>query len=124
MVTTLDKVGVLIGALPTSSAGNLRYSPEVHALVFTAEVFSDGDLANAVSQERAWNDRKDTARAYDGGSYIRHWNHYMGPTHSSLFFITLSVQEGNWQLGNIYTNLLKDTTHVRPFSFIDTLALI
>ena len=120
VVTTVAEVGELIGTLPTDSAGNLHYSSTKHALVFTANVFADGALATAVSQERAWNERKDTARAYDGQKYIRHFNHYCGPMHSSLFSTSLSVQEGKWKFGDVCTNLLKGTLHVRAsFSSFD-----
>ncbi|VDC00971.1 unnamed protein product [Peniophora sp. CBMAI 1063] len=114
VATTVNEIGELVGRLPTDSAGNFRYSPDAHTLVFTAQVFQDSELATAVSQERAWDGRKDTARAYNGQSYVRHWSHYTGPMRSSLFTTSLLARGEQWELGGIYTDLLKGTTHQVP----------
>ncbi|KZV71578.1 alpha/beta-hydrolase [Peniophora sp. CONT] len=111
---SVAEIGELIGALPTDSAGHFRYSPSPRVLVFTARVFSDGNLVTAVAQDRAWSERKDTARVYDGQTYLRHWNQYGGPMHSALFSTSLSVHERKWQLGDTYVNLLKGTYHKVP----------
>lgn len=112
VVSTLSGVGELVGVLPTDTAAYFRYSAASHALVFTARVFPDGNLTTAVKQERAWKERPNTARAYDGHSYTRFWNEYGDPMHSSLFSIPLSVRRGKWQLGDSYVNLLNGTAHV------------
>ncbi|KZV68053.1 alpha/beta-hydrolase [Peniophora sp. CONT] len=114
VVTTLSEVGELVGVLPTDTAAYFRYSATSHTLVFTARVFPDGVLATAIEQERAWKERKDTARAYDGQSYIRFWNEYGGPMHSSLFSVSLDARGGKWQLSDTYVNLLKGTAHKVP----------
>lgn len=115
--STSSGVGELVGVLPTDTAAYFRYSSAAHTLVFTARVFPDGDLATAVEQERDWKDRKGTARSYDGQTYMRFWDKYRGPMHSSLFSTSLSVSGGKWQLSDAHVNILNGTMHVSPSVF-------
>ncbi|VDB96165.1 unnamed protein product [Peniophora sp. CBMAI 1063] len=114
VASTSSGVGELIGVLPTDSAANFHYSSASHHLVFSARIFADGDLASAVQQERAWKGRKDSARAYDGHDYLRFWDQYSDPSHSSLFSTSLSAYGGRWRLGDTYVNLLNGTAHKTP----------
>ncbi|KZV68051.1 alpha/beta-hydrolase [Peniophora sp. CONT] len=116
VIKSLSGPGELVGVLPTDTAAYFRYSAASHTLVFAARVFPDGDLTTAVEQERLWKGRNDTARVYDGNgkSYMRFWDKYGGPMHSSLFSVSLNVHGGKWQLGDSYVNLLAGTTHEVP----------
>ncbi|KAL1702382.1 Alpha/Beta hydrolase protein [Schizophyllum commune] len=103
-----------IGTFPTTSAANFVYRPEARRLVFSAEVYEDGDLMTVNEQDREWEERGNTAFVYDA-PYVRHWDRYVGPKKSALFSVPLRQRlDGKWVLGTEWTNLLKGTGHSSP----------
>ena len=102
---------VLIGSFPTSTSDNFRYIPNAGVLVFSDQVYEDGDLKAVEEGDEAWNDRGTTALVYDE-TYVRHWDTYRGPKHQSLFSVKLGRDGGIWSLGDEFINLLAGTKHV------------
>ncbi|KAI4523986.1 alpha/beta-hydrolase [Schizophyllum commune Loenen D] len=112
-LTTPD-TPTFIGTFPTSSAANFVYSPEARRLVFSAEVYEDGDLMTVNEQDREWEERGNTAFVYDA-PYVRHWDRYVGPKRSVLFSVPLSQRlDGKWVLEAEWRNLLNGTGHSSP----------
>jgi hypothetical protein len=108
----------LIGSIPTTTSTNFRYIPGSDYLVFSDSVYEDGDLKNVKDNDKAWDDRGTTAFVYDE-TYVRHWDTWGGPKHSSLFSVRLSQDEGgNWTLGNDFVNVLNGTKHVNLFDLV------
>jgi hypothetical protein len=98
--------------LPTRS--NFKYVPSTRRLVFSSYVYADEDLETIQSQNEAWEAKKDTVRVYDT-LYVRHWDKYIGPKHSSLFSVFLGLENNKWSLGTKYIALLKGTGHVSQY---------
>ncbi|EKM51879.1 uncharacterized protein PHACADRAFT_262274 [Phanerochaete carnosa HHB-10118-sp] len=113
---------VLIGKFPTASASNFRFSGKSNFLVFSDNVFPDGDLRTVKKQDEEWENRGDTAFVYDE-TFERHWDEWVGPKRSTLFSVTLSKgKDGKWALGEKFVNLLNGTKHhapVEPFGGTD-----
>ena len=106
------QVPTFIGTFPTTSAANFVYSPEARRLVFSAEVYEDGDLTTVNEHDREWADRGNTGFVYDA-PYVRHWDRYVGPKRSVLFSVPLWQRlDGKWVLEAEWTNLLRGTGHV------------
>jgi hypothetical protein len=104
----------LIGAFPTASAANFRYSLSSRHLVFSSYVYPDGNLSTVKERDEAWENRGTSALVYDS-TYVRHWDTWVGPKASSLFSVQLTSDvDHKWTLGSEYINLLKDTGHVCP----------
>jgi dipeptidyl aminopeptidase/acylaminoacyl peptidase len=113
---------VLIGKLPTTSATNFRYSSTSGFLVFSDNVYADGDLKTVKEQDAAWENRGTSALVYDT-TFVRHWDTWVGPKKSSLFSTGLRRNpDHKWELGSDFANLLKSTNHsspVEPFGGTD-----
>ena len=56
---------ILIGSFPTSSATNFKYVPGAKQLVFSDNVFADGNLTTVKEQDDAWQNRGTSALVYD-----------------------------------------------------------
>ena len=111
---------LLIGKFPTKSATNFRYSAGSGYLVFSAYVYSDGNLTAVKDHDKAWETRGNSAFVYDT-TYERHWDTWVGPKKNSLFSVRL-VQDPDrqWVFGEQFVNLLAGTKHVslfRPYPF-------
>ncbi|KAF8333551.1 alpha/beta-hydrolase [Cantharellus anzutake] len=108
----------LVGKLPPgASAANFKYLVTQGTLVFSAYVYDDEDLDTVQDQDDTWKESKVTARAYDS-LYVRHWDRYIGPKHSSLFTVRLHKENGVWSLEEKIHAPLKGTRHsvpVEPF---------
>jgi hypothetical protein len=120
-VGTLDTVNppTFIGALPTSSAANFRYSRIAGYLVFSDYVYPDGNLTVVKEKDDEWENRGTTALVYDSG-YPRHWDHWIGPKSSSLFVVRLAKNaDGKWELGTEFVNPLAGTGHASSFPSIN-----
>lgn len=103
---------VLIGKFPTSTPSNFRFTGTSDFLVFSDNVFPDGDLKTVKEQDAQWENRGNTAFVYDT-TFERHWDNWVGPKRSTLFSVSLKKDAaGKWALGSEFTNLLKDTGHV------------
>lgn len=62
---------VLIGKFPTSTASNFRFTGRSGYLIFSDEVYEDGDITKVKENDEAWENRGDTAYVYDE-TYSRH----------------------------------------------------
>jgi hypothetical protein len=107
---------ILIGKLPTDTAADFVFNSKSGYLVFSDQVYSDGDIHAAKEHDKRWDNRGNSALVYED-TYIRHWNTWSGPKKASLFSIALYTDStGKWVLGTEYVNLLKGTKHVRYFT--------
>lgn len=112
---------VLLGQFPTASPSSFRYAAKAGLLVFSDNVYEDGELTKVPENDRLWDERGDTALIYDD-TYERHWDTWTGPKRASLFTVKLSKDaEDKWHFGNQFTNVLHGTRHVgreRVLSFL------
>ena len=103
----------LIGQLPTATATNFRFNAKSSYLVFSDNVYADGNLSTVNEQDKAWEERGNTAYVYDT-TYVRHWDTWQGLKRPQLFSVRLSLDPDRvWHLGEHFNALLKDTKHVR-----------
>jgi len=108
-----------ISSFPTTSSTNFQYVPGSGRLVFSDEVYEDGNLTSVNDQDKAWENRGTTAFVYDD-TYVRHWDTWRGPKHSSLFSVELSQKaNGDWALGERFVNVLQNTKHKVPVDDFD-----
>ncbi|KAL0580657.1 Dipeptidyl-peptidase 5 [Marasmius crinis-equi] len=112
----------LVGTFPTNSATNFRYSTQARRLVFSDYVHSDGKLKKVKENDKAYEERGNTALVYDT-TYERHWDTWVGPKSQSLFSVRLWQDPAReWHFGSDYVNLLEGTGHsspVEPFGGTD-----
>jgi len=99
---------VLVGTFPVTTAADFRYSARAGALVFSAYVYADDDLAAVKENDEAYENRGDTALVYDQ-TFQRHWDTWVGPKHKSLFTVKLHKGHGKYVLGDNFVNTLKGT---------------
>lgn len=105
-----------ISSFPTPSSNHFQYVPSSGRLVFSDEVYDDGNLTSVKDGDKAWENRGTTAFVYDD-TYVRHWDTWRGPKHSSLFSVELSKNaNGDWVLGKEFVNVLQNTKHVSCLS--------
>jgi hypothetical protein len=104
-----------IGKFPTKAATNFRYSAISGYLVFSAYVYSDGNLTAVKDHDEAWESRGNSAFVYDT-TYERHWDTWVGKKKSSLFSVRLFQDpDRKWVFGTHFVNLLQGTDHVSIF---------
>ncbi|EIW81007.1 alpha beta-hydrolase [Coniophora puteana RWD-64-598 SS2] len=103
----------VIGPFPVQTAGNFRYAAQAGRLIFSAHVYADGDLKTVVKQDKAYEEQGSTALVYDE-TFARHWDHWVGPTHQSLFSVQLTKEGDAWAMGTEFTNALKNLRHSSP----------
>ena len=109
ITTNAPESSVRIGSFPPGvEPHNFRYSKAAGRLVFSAYVYSDGDLFTVQQQNQEYENRGNTALVYDE-TYERHWDTWTGPKRSALFTVTLAKEK----LGDDYSSPLKGTKHVR-----------
>lgn len=112
-VLSTPDLPVLIGTLPTKSATNFRYNIISGHLIFSDNVYADGNLTTVKEQDEAWESRGNTAFVYDK-TYVRHWDTWVGQKRSSLFSTRLYLDpDRKWKFSSDFINLLKGTGHVR-----------
>ena len=87
--------------------------------MFSAYVYDDEDLNTVQLQDEEWKTSKITARAYDS-LYVRHWDHYIGPKHSSLFTVKLAKESGAWTLSENIHAPLNGTRHVSSVTVLES----
>jgi hypothetical protein len=63
-LTLLDHP-ILVGSFPTSTATNFRYISGAGQLIFSDNVFPDGNLKTVKEQDDNWENRGTTALVYD-----------------------------------------------------------
>ena len=108
----------LLGKFPTASPSSFRYAAKAGVLVFSDNVYEDGDLTKVHENDEKWQDRGDTALVYDD-TYERHWDTWTGPKRPSLFTVKLFKDaEKHWQFGDKFYNVLNGTGHVRSWSLV------
>ncbi|CAO1614971.1 unnamed protein product [Parajaminaea phylloscopi] len=103
------------------AADSLRVvgTPKHRRLLFTAEVYDDGQLESVSKVETADHEEEwSRVKAYDGqdGSFFRHWDSWNRPSkRSQIFHIPLgrNEAEGTWTSGGI-SNLLRGTELESP----------
>ncbi|EIW81008.1 alpha beta-hydrolase [Coniophora puteana RWD-64-598 SS2] len=111
----------VVGSFPVTTATNFRYVGKAGRVVFSAYVHADGDLKTVAKQDKAYEERGNTALVYDE-TFERHWDHWVGPTHLSLFSVSLAKDGETWVMGTEFINALKNTPHsspVEPFGGTD-----
>ncbi|CAL1712862.1 unnamed protein product [Somion occarium] len=113
---------VFIGKFPTSTAGNFRFTGRSEYLIFSDDVYEDGDITKVKEHDEAWENRGDSAYVFDD-TFDRHWDTLIGPKRSSLFSVKLTQNpDHKWSLGDEYINLLRGTDHkcpIEPFGGTD-----
>jgi hypothetical protein len=62
---TVPENPILVGNFPTSTATNFQYVPGPGRLVFSDNVFADGNLTTVKDQEDKWENRGTSALVYD-----------------------------------------------------------
>lgn len=103
---------MLLGKFPTASPNSFRYAARPGFLVFSDNVYEDGDLANVPENDKKWQNRGNTAFVYDD-PYERHWDTWTGPKRPSLFTVKLYKDaEKRWHFGDKFYNVLNGTGHV------------
>ncbi|KIM43099.1 hypothetical protein M413DRAFT_443914 [Hebeloma cylindrosporum] len=104
----------LVGSIPSKSASNFRYNPATGNLVFSAEVYPDGNLTTVAEQDKQWAERGNNAFVYDT-TYVRHWDVWQGKKGSQLFSVKISKgQDGLWAASNDFKSPLQGTKHYSP----------
>ncbi|KAK7681545.1 hypothetical protein QCA50_015277 [Cerrena zonata] len=113
-IQALSDSPLLIGKFPTSTASNFRFTGRAGYLIFSDEVYADGDITKVKENDEEWENRGDTAYVYDD-TFPRHWDNWIGPKSNSLFSVKLTQDpDRNWSLGSEYINLLNGTGHKAP----------
>jgi len=100
-----------IGSIPSKTAGNFRYNAKTGNLVFSAQVYPDGNLSTVAKQDKEWEDRGNNAFVYDT-TYVRHWDEWQGNKGSQLFSVQLKKEDGAWMTGSDVKSPLQGTKHV------------
>jgi hypothetical protein len=104
--------GVLLGKFPTASPNSFRYAAKGGYLVFSDNVYEDGELTNVPENDKKWQNRGNSAFVYDE-PYERHWDTWTGPKRPSLFTVKLYKDaEKGWLFGDKFYNVLNGTGHV------------
>ncbi|KAI9510583.1 alpha/beta-hydrolase [Russula earlei] len=107
---------VLLGKFPTASPSSFRYAAKAGVLVFSDNVYEDGDLTKVTENDRKWQDRGHCALVYDD-TYERHWDTWTVPKRPSLFTVKFSKdpsQGKHWHFGDKFYNVLNGTGHHTP----------
>ncbi|PPQ63625.1 hypothetical protein CVT24_004378 [Panaeolus cyanescens] len=104
----------LIGTLPTKTGGNFKFIPSTNTLVFSAYVYPDGNLTTVAEQDKAWENRGNTALVYDT-TYVRHWDVWQEKKGPQLFSVKLEKDAGG-KLGfaQVISSPLQGTGHYSP----------
>ena len=114
----------LIGSIPSKSASNFRYNPATGNLVFSAEVYPDGNLTTVAGQDKQWEQRGNNAFVYDT-AYVRHWDVWQGEKGAQLFSVKISKgQDGLWNANGNFKSPLQGTNHVRMFFMFVTFYIL
>lgn len=106
--------GRLIGSIPSKTATNFRFNPASKHLVFSDNVYEDGNLTSVKEQDEAWENRGNSAYVYDE-TYVRHWDTWIGPKKTQLFSVLLHLDPDRvWKMGEEFHAPLKGTGHHSP----------
>ncbi|KAJ3574735.1 hypothetical protein NP233_g1567 [Leucocoprinus birnbaumii] len=106
--------GVFIASIPSKTATNFKYNPASRHLVFSNDVYADGNLTSVKEQDEAWENRGNTAYVYDD-TFVRHWDHWVGPKKAQLFSVLLQLNPDKaWKMGTEFHAPLKGTGHHTP----------
>ncbi|KAJ3574713.1 hypothetical protein NP233_g1571 [Leucocoprinus birnbaumii] len=106
--------GTLIGSIPSKTATNFIYNPTSRHLVFSDNVYEDANLTSIKEQDKAWENRGNSAYVYDD-TYIRHWDTWVTPKKTQLFSVRLHLNPDRvWKMGEEFHAPLKGTGHHSP----------
>ena len=109
---SISRTSTLLGKIPTKTAANFRYSAKAGYLIFSDNVWPDGNLSTVKAQDDEWDNRGNTAYVYDA-PYVRHWDTWVGDKKPALFSVRLARDpDGTWIYGDEYYSPLKGTGHV------------
>lgn len=103
----------VVGTFPTNSPANFVYASQAGHLVFSENVFDDGNLTTVNEQDEAWKNRGTTGLVYDA-TFERHWDEWIGPKRAQLFSVPLTKDDGQWKLGSEFNSPLRGTGHYAP----------
>ena len=95
----------------TYSISNLKAHPETLSLLFTAEVYPDGDLKTADQKDKEV--KTHTGVVYDK-LFTRHWDTWISPMKRTNLFKIICSFDGSELTHGHYVNLLKDTALESP----------
>ncbi|KAJ3574733.1 hypothetical protein NP233_g1569 [Leucocoprinus birnbaumii] len=110
----ISSEGTLIGSIPSKTATNFRYNPVSRHLVFSDNVYADGNISTIKEQDEAWENRGNSAYVYDD-TYVRHWDTWIGPKKAQLFSVLLQLNPDRaWKMGQEFHAPLKGTGHYSP----------
>ena len=110
----MDAVSSPVCSFPTS-IGNLKYN-FAGKLVFSAEVYPDGDLATVEAQDKAIADSGTSGVVYDS-LFVRHWDAWKTEKKQKLFVIQLKHVKGAWtKVDDVMLAPLNATELVSPCS--------
>ncbi|TFY83863.1 hypothetical protein EWM64_g147 [Hericium alpestre] len=116
----------LVGSFPTTTLTNFQYAAKPGVLVFSDNVYEDGNLTAVKEHDQAWENRGNSAFVYDD-TYVRHWDTYVGPKKPTLFSVRVfRGPDKKWLFGPAPLNLLKGIGHhtpVEPFGGTDDFSL-
>ena len=115
----IEKLGEpqIVGTFPTNSPANFVYASQAGHLVFSENVYDDGNLTTVIKQDEDWKNRGTTGLVYDA-TFERHWDEWQGPKRSQLFSVAFTKDDGKWKLGDKFNSPLYGTGHVvRPTPF-------
>jgi hypothetical protein len=73
---------ILVGSFPTGSATNFQYASGAGQLVFSDNVFADGNLTTVKEQDDTWQNRGNSAFVYDS-TYERYDQSQLKDVHCS-----------------------------------------
>ncbi|PPQ67717.1 hypothetical protein CVT25_009323 [Psilocybe cyanescens] len=105
---------ILVATIPSKSAANFRYNSGTGNLVFSAYVYPDGNLSTVAEQDKAWEERGNTAYVYDN-TYVRHWDEWQGKKGPQLFSVQLKKgSDGLWSSNDDFKSPLQGTKHYSP----------
>ncbi|KAF8903097.1 Alpha/Beta hydrolase protein [Gymnopilus junonius] len=105
---------VLIGTIPSKTAGNFRYNADTGNLVFSAYVYPDGNLSTVAQQDKEWEERGNSAFVYDT-TYVRHWDEWQEKKGPQLFSTQIKQgHDGVWALSSSFQSPLQGTKHYSP----------
>jgi hypothetical protein len=111
-LTSDPPASVLLGKFPTASPSNFRYAAKAGVLVFSENVYEDGDLTKVPENDEKWQNRGHTALVYDD-TFERHWDTWTVPKRPSLFTVKLYKDaDKHWHFGDKFYNVLNGTGHV------------
>jgi hypothetical protein len=84
----------------TKTPANFRYVSEASLLVFSENVYEDGNITSVRRRDKEWDDRGNLAYVYDT-THTRLWDEWQSLKRPQLFSVAFSKGEDKkWSLGD------------------------